>query len=96
MADAGRIEVEVAYALPDQQTVIAVSVAADACVADAIAASGIVERHPEIGTAPSVGIFGRSVTLAARPRAGDRIEIYRPLAADPKQLRRARVRKKNI
>jgi putative ubiquitin-RnfH superfamily antitoxin RatB of RatAB toxin-antitoxin module len=95
MPEAGHITVEVVYALPDRHTVIAVSIPPDACVADAIAASGILGRHPEIGLTPIVaGIFGRRVTHATRPVAGDRIEIYRPLLADPKQSRRARVRRK--
>jgi putative ubiquitin-RnfH superfamily antitoxin RatB of RatAB toxin-antitoxin module len=94
MAEAGHIVVEVVYALPDHQTVIAVSIPPDACVADAIAASGIIGLHPEIELTPvAAGIFGRRVTLASRPVAGDRIEIYRPLVADPRQSRRARVRK---
>jgi putative ubiquitin-RnfH superfamily antitoxin RatB of RatAB toxin-antitoxin module len=94
MTDPAHIEVEVAYALRDHQTVIAVTIAPDASVSDAIAASGIIGRHPEIELTPIVaGIFGRRVTLAARPVAGDRIEIYRPLVAEPKQSRRARVRK---
>lgn len=95
MADARCLEVEVVYALPDRQTVIAVSLPADACVADAIAHSGILAIYPEIDLRSSaVGIFGRRVTLSAQPVEGDRIEIYRPLPADPKQARLKRVRKK--
>jgi putative ubiquitin-RnfH superfamily antitoxin RatB of RatAB toxin-antitoxin module len=95
MAEARRIAVEVAYALPDRQTVIAVSLPVDASVADAIAQSGILAIHPEIDLRSSaVGIFGRRAALSARPLAGDRIEIYRPLPADHKQARHKRVRKK--
>jgi putative ubiquitin-RnfH superfamily antitoxin RatB of RatAB toxin-antitoxin module len=95
MAEAARIEVAVAYALADAQSVITVSIPAGATVADAIALSGIVTRHPEINLASNaVGIFGRRVSLSAQPAEGDRIEIYRRLIADPKQSRLARVRKK--
>lgn len=97
MADIPHIDVEVAYALAHLQTVIAVSVPAGATVADAIALSGMAACHPEIETVMgAVGIFGRRVPLSAQPEAGDRIEIYRPLVADPKQLRQARARKKRV
>ncbi len=95
MADADRIRVEVVYALADSQTLIAVSIPLEASVSDAIGLSGILSQHPEIDLAiNAVGIFGRSVSLRAQPVAGDRIEIYRPLSADPKQSRLARVGRK--
>jgi putative ubiquitin-RnfH superfamily antitoxin RatB of RatAB toxin-antitoxin module len=95
MAEQGRIAVEVAYALPDRQTVIAVTIPPDACIADAITRSGILAIHPEIDLqSAAVGIFGRRVPPSTRPAAGDRIEIYRPLLADPKQSRLKRARKK--
>jgi len=95
MAEEDCITVEVAYALPDRQTVIAVMMPADACIADAITRSGIFAIHPEIDLqSAAVGIYGRRVPLSARPVAGDRIEIYRPLPVDPKQSRLKRVRKK--
>jgi putative ubiquitin-RnfH superfamily antitoxin RatB of RatAB toxin-antitoxin module len=95
MVEEGRIAVEVAYALPDRQTVIVVMMPADASIADAITRSGILVIHPEIDLqSAAVGIYGRRMPLSARPVAGDRIEIYRPLLADPKQSRLKRVRKK--
>ena len=97
MAEAERIAVEVAYALPVRQTVIAVSIPPGSNVSDAITLSGIVGIHPEIDLQTNpIGIFGRRVALSARPVAGDRIEIYRPLSADPKQSRLKRARKKPV
>ncbi len=95
MADAARIDVEVVYALANSCTSINLSLPAGATVANAIALSGIAALHPEIDPgAGAVGIFGRRVSLSTQPAAGDRIEIYRPLAADPKQSRRAKGRGK--
>ena len=95
MAEAAAIAVEVAYATPDRQTVIALSVPAGTTVAGAIALSGIAAIHPEIDTqSAALGIFGRRVAQSARPRDGDRIEIYRPLQADPKHARRRRARRR--
>ena len=91
--DAGAIEVEVVYALAEAQTVLRVRVAYGTTVAQAIAASGMLGQHPEIDIAAmQVGIFGERKPLTALPDDGDRIEIYRPLTADPKQARRSRAR----
>ncbi len=88
------INVEVVYALPQTQTVLHVRMPVGATVRDAIVASRILEQHPEIDLdAAQVGIFGKRKPLAAFPRTGDRIEIYRPLNADPKQARRKRARR---
>jgi putative ubiquitin-RnfH superfamily antitoxin RatB of RatAB toxin-antitoxin module len=88
------IGVEVVYALSAGQTVIALTIPQGATVLDTILASGIILMHPEIDPDVSaVGIFGQKVAPATQPLAGDRIEIYRPLEADPKQSRRVRVRR---
>lgn len=85
------IEVEVAYALSEAQTVLTVSVPAGASVEQAIRRSGILERFPEIDLSSNpVGIFSRKARLQDRVSAGDRIEIYRPLRIDPKTARRRR------
>ena len=85
------VRVEVVYALADVQVVLSVSVPAGATVAEAIEASGIRARRPEIDlTRQAIGIFGRQVSLERRLRQDDRIEIYRPLSADPKISRRRR------
>jgi putative ubiquitin-RnfH superfamily antitoxin RatB of RatAB toxin-antitoxin module len=92
MADT--ILIEIAYAEPQRQILRKVEIAANSTVADAIRASGILEVLPE-GFAPAgIGIFGRIVTPATLLRAGDRIELYRPLQADPKDSRRHRARQK--
>jgi putative ubiquitin-RnfH superfamily antitoxin RatB of RatAB toxin-antitoxin module len=84
------IRVEIAYALPEMQEIVALELPAGATVKDAIFLSGIAARHSEIPATPAVGIHGRRVPLNIILRAGDRIEIYRPLLADPKQARRRR------
>ena len=86
-----RINVEVVYALPEQQPLLAVQLAEGATVEDAIRASGVLDAHPEIDLAKSkVGIFSKLVKLDEAVRDRDRVEIYRPLIADPKEVRRKR------
>jgi putative ubiquitin-RnfH superfamily antitoxin RatB of RatAB toxin-antitoxin module len=85
------ISVEVAYALPEQQTILPVRVAADATVAQAIERSGILNKFPELDLASlKVGIYGKAVKLDNVLRDRDRVEIYRPLIADPKVARKKR------
>lgn len=85
---------QVAYALPDEQVVIEIELPAGATVGDAIRASGILGRFPQIDLAHvAVGIFGERAALADVVTEGDRVEIYRPLLADPKEARRRRARK---
>lgn len=85
------IKVEVAYARPDQQVLLEVKLRPGATLEQAIRESGILRRFPEIDLANSkVGVFGKLMPLTARLRAGDRVEIYRPLIADPKEVRRLR------
>lgn len=83
------IRVEVAYALPDEQVILSLDVPADDTVEHVIRRSGILERFPQIDLdKDKVGIFGKMCKLDARLRDRDRIEIYRPLIADPKEVRR--------
>ncbi|PIJ52351.1 RnfH family protein [Erwinia sp. OLTSP20] len=85
------IAVEVVYALPEKQYLYTVKLTEGASVEDAIRASGILRLRPEIDLQKNkVGIFSRPVALTAEVAAGDRVEIYRPLIADPKELRRQR------
>ena len=87
--------VEVAYARPDSQTLLETRVRPDSTIATAIAASGILDRHPEIVlTDENVGIFGKPASLRHPVKEGDRIEIYRPLLMDPLAARRARAQKR--
>jgi putative ubiquitin-RnfH superfamily antitoxin RatB of RatAB toxin-antitoxin module len=86
------ISVEVVYALAHQQPLLHVRLAEGATVEDAIRASGLLEAHPEIDLAKTnkVGIFSKLVKLDEKLRDRDRVEVYRPLIADPKEVRRKR------
>lgn len=90
------ITVEVAYALPDKQKIIAVRVEEGCSVYDAVIASGITNEFPQINPdSDPMGVFGKAVR---NPRdqvlkAGQRVEIYRPLIADPKEARARRAAK---
>jgi len=92
MADATKtIRVEVAYARPDEQVIIPLDVPEGTTLEHAIGLSRIQERFPEIDlTSAKVGIFGKLSKLSATLQAGDRVEIYRPLIADPKAVRKQR------
>lgn len=85
------IPVEIAYALPSQQTLLKVQVESGTTAEQAIRASGILEKFPEINLAQNkIGIFGKLSKLDNVLRENDRVEIYRPLIADPKEVRRQR------
>ena len=97
-ANAELITVEVAYALPDEQVILSLEVPDDTTVEQAVKRSGILERYPQIDLDnDKVGIFGKICKLNATLSTKDRIEIYRPLIADPKESRRqkAEMEKKN-
>ena len=86
-----RIVVEVAYARPDVQRIYALRLPASATVRDAIERCEVLREFPEIDLSRhQVGIFGKVTKLDQVLRAGDRVEIYRPLIADPKQARKQR------
>jgi putative ubiquitin-RnfH superfamily antitoxin RatB of RatAB toxin-antitoxin module len=86
-----RIAVTVVYALPAGATEIELALPSGASVAEALALSGIAAHHPEIDLAAmTVGVYGVRVALDTTLSDGDRVEIYRPLQADPKDLRRRR------
>lgn len=87
--------VEVAYAAPSRQEVIELAVRPGASIEQVIRESGLLERFPEIDLARSrVGIFGEIAGLRDPVRDGDRVEIYRPLLADPKEARRRRAERR--
>ena len=91
----GRIRVEVAYALPDRQSIRALSLPEGSTAGEAVRESGLLEEFPEIDrSAARVAIYGKAVPAGTRLREGDRVEILRPLVADPKEIRRARAEKK--
>lgn len=91
------IRVEVVYALPERQFLQSVTVEEGCSVELAIQMSGLLALRPDIDlNVNKVGVFSRPVKLSDVLRDGDRIEIYRPLLADPKELRRQRAeRSKN-
>jgi uncharacterized protein len=85
------MHVEVVYALPLEQDVISIEMSAGTTVLQAVVASGMLARHPDIDLGVArVGVWGRSTTLDSVLRDGDRVEIYRPLQVDPKEVRRRR------
>lgn len=89
-----KISVEVAYALPEKQYLQRVILEEGATVEEAIRCSGLLELRRDIDLAKNkVGIYSRPVKLGDTLRDGDRVEIYRPLIADPKELRRQRAEK---
>jgi putative ubiquitin-RnfH superfamily antitoxin RatB of RatAB toxin-antitoxin module len=86
-----KIRVEVVYALRDAQAIVAVELEGGASAADALAASGLRDTIPGgLPTELDVGIWGVRVAPETELHDGDRVEIYRPLVADPKQARRRR------
>ena len=88
------IDVEVAYANPEQQEIVALKMPEGTTVGHAINASGLLNHFPEIDWADiKVGIFGSVCKLDQLLKQGDRVEIYRPLLHDPKEARRQRAAK---
>ena len=89
------LRVQVCYATPDRQILLDLRVPEGTSLRDAIMQSGILGQIPEIDLEVSrVGIYGKQKTLDTVLRAHDRVEIYRPLIADPKDSRRKRAAKK--
>ncbi|MFD0912885.1 RnfH family protein [Methylophilus luteus] len=88
--------VEVAYALPQKQWLIAITVASGTTALQAVQQSGLLMQFPEIAIEKcKIGVFGKVVQRDQVLQAMDRVEIYRPLIADPKQARRLRAAIKN-
>jgi putative ubiquitin-RnfH superfamily antitoxin RatB of RatAB toxin-antitoxin module len=87
--------VEVAYARPDGQVIIPLRVEEGTTIEGAIRRSGIQKRFTEIDLATAkVGIFGKLAALDTVLRPRDRVEVYRPLIADPKEARKRRARRR--
>lgn len=85
------IRIEVVYALPEKQYLCRLTLPAGSCVEQAIERSGLLAQCSEIDLSKNkVGIFSRPVRLDQPLHDGDRVEIYRPLIADPRELRRLR------
>lgn len=96
MAEGVKLHIQVCYARPQSPLMIDLEVKSGATIESAILASGVLLHVPEIDLhACKAGIYGKIKPLDTVLREGDRIEIYRPLIADPKEARRRRVVKKN-
>ena len=87
------MRVSVVFAQPDRQIVLDLDVSAGTTVAEALVQSGIYSIAPEAEQA-SVGIYGNVTMRDAALQPGDRIEIYRPLHAEPKEARHRRIRRR--
>lgn len=89
-----KIRIELIYALPDEQQILLIEVDENTSVEQAIKQSDILQTYPEIDlTINKIGIFSKTCKLTDKLQNGDRIEIYRPLIADPKEARKARAKK---
>lgn len=88
------LPIEVVCATPEQQQLLALEVPAGTTVGEAVRLSGIAARLPEVAVHECpVGIFGKVVAPERVLQAGDRVELYRPLLADPKEVRKQRAAK---
>ena len=88
------IEVEVVFALPDSATVLRVEVPKGSTAEEAVLKSGMLDKCPQIDVKNlTLGVWNRTCKLDTELKAGDRVEIYRPLIADPKEARRRRAEK---
>ncbi len=90
-----KIAVEIVYALPDRQVLLRILLPDGSTVEDAIRVSGLRAAFPEMDTTRA-GIHGELVPGTTILRDRDRVEIYRPLQADPKEVRRMRAAKKRV
>lgn len=92
-----KINIEVAYALPERYYLKKLQVEENSLIQMAIMQSGILQKYKEIDLRENkVGIFSRPVKLTDKVKEGDRIEIYRPLIADPKEIRRKRAQQQAL
>ena len=84
------MKIEVCYALADRQELVSVNLPDGATVIQAIEASGLLQKYPELdpGGVNKLGVFAKLAKADAVLRERDRVEIYRPLIADPKEVRR--------
>lgn len=83
------MQIGVAYSEPGQQSWLSIDVPEQTTVGEAIARSGLLEQYPHIDLATQkVGVFGKVVKLDAPLKPGDRVEIYRPIIADPQTVPR--------
>lgn len=88
------INIQIVYALPEQQELLSLALPVGSTVMQALTASGLMEKHKLDVGATKFGIYGKQAKPDAVLRDLDRVEIYRPLIADPKEMRKARVAEK--
>ncbi|ENR5392212.1 TPA: RnfH family protein [Providencia rettgeri] len=94
MYTVSEVNIEVTYALPEKQFLLSVKVKEGTTIEEAILASGILALRDDIDLKKNkIGIYSRPAKLTDLVQDGDRVEIYRPLIADPKELRRKRAEK---
>lgn len=95
MSESTQIRVEVAYALPEEHQLLSLEVAAGTTALEAAQQSGIADFFPDLTLDDNtrLGVFGQAVPVTQVLTDGDRVEIYRPLLADPKAVRKARAAK---
>jgi hypothetical protein len=86
------LRVEVAYALPERQVLLALEVAPGTTAAEAVALARAMGSDPPVGEGAAIGVWGRVVSPGTALEDGDRVEVYRALPADPKETRRALAR----
>lgn len=92
-----QIAIEVVYALPKEQTLLSLQIDKDSTVEQVILESGICHQYPDIDLKVNkVGVWNKAVKLTQLVEDGDRIEIYRPLIADPKEVRKRRAEKAKL
>jgi hypothetical protein len=86
------MRIEIVYALADKQLILPLNVPEGTTLGQAVQESGMLRQYPELdlGGRNKVGIWSKLVKLDAALREGDRVEIYRPLIADPKEVRKQR------
>ena len=84
------MKIEICYALPDRQELVSVELAEGSTAIQAVEASGLLQKYPDIepGGRNKLGVFAKLVKADTALRDRDRVEIYRPLIADPKEVRR--------
>ncbi len=93
MAETAIVRVQVCHALPAETFVVELELPAGSTLLEAVKASGVLQRYPQIELATQkLGIFGKLRPADTVLRDGDRVEIYRPLQADPKETRRRRAK----
>jgi putative ubiquitin-RnfH superfamily antitoxin RatB of RatAB toxin-antitoxin module len=95
MTESNKICVEVAYALPDKQEIVMLEVLPGTTAAQAVSQSAIFDHFPDLLHQENarLGVFGKAVKDDYVLHAGERVEIYRPLIADPKEVRKERAAK---